>query len=511
MNGYGASARDSSRISDMTNIEKALRFHAAQFWGYPAPDNNQWISYSWWLVWTQWVFWDDLVVKLQRINKKPVDPLTKNEYAYSVLNSNTEFQIAWMLESNIVYSPTNVRSAYADSRVWKAYVTGDYNGKIAKTSMWATTYILAVPTIISWDMWLLDLLTLVQNKKLVYNKQPAKPASYVWTEFSATAEFDFTPSGLVVFEGDEDELSDLSTQTQFLEKLQEAYSWTIVTEIDNELYDLVNLELNTLDPSDAAKKMSHSLLKSSVSSDIPSYVWKTNPPPIVSWPCGLTAWDVATLNDFFDYPGSPYQHATEQEWCDETAINAYAKSISKELPSVIGKLENLESLEVHGNDITGTIDPSIWTLASLERLNLNDNDMTGTIPASLWALTSLETLWLKNNDFTWTIPEGFDALSSLVWLDLAGNNLSWGLPLNIGNLSNLENVYLHNNDFSQLPDSLASLTNLKLLSLYGNSQLWGLSSYISPSSSTRTQANITETWAQMTISGNGTTIDVSVN
>ena len=47
---------------------------------------------------TQWTFGQDTRSDLWTIWQEILDPLTKSEYTYSLLNTKREYQIAWILE-----------------------------------------------------------------------------------------------------------------------------------------------------------------------------------------------------------------------------------------------------------------------------------------------------------------------------------------------------------------------------------------------------------------------------
>lgn len=51
--GYQSSARDSGRVSDLTNISKALDLALVRSGSYPTPDNSFNVTYSGGVVWTQ--------------------------------------------------------------------------------------------------------------------------------------------------------------------------------------------------------------------------------------------------------------------------------------------------------------------------------------------------------------------------------------------------------------------------------------------------------------------------
>ena len=79
----------------------------------------------------------------------------------------------------------------------------------------------------------------------------------------------------------------------------------------------------------------------------------------------------------------------------------------------------------------------------------------------------LTQLYLPNNNIS-NIPDSILNLTNLENLDLSNNNIS-SIPDSILNLTNLEWLYLRNNNISNISDSIWNLTNLKYLYLdYNN-------------------------------------------
>ncbi|NJL04735.1 MAG: hypothetical protein HC911_07455, partial [Chloroflexaceae bacterium] len=58
------------------------------------------------------------------------------------------------------------------------------------------------------------------------------------------------------------------------------------------------------------------------------------------------------------------------------------------------------SLELAGNQLTGSIPPELGSLTNLEQLDLWGNQLSGSIPPELGNLTKLTGLWLYNNQLT---------------------------------------------------------------------------------------------------------------
>lgn len=200
-----------------------------------------------------------------------------------------------------------------------------------------------------------------------------------------------------------------------------------------------------------------------------------------------------------------------------------------EIPSSLGDLSALVSLDLSGNALSGVIPTSLGNLTDLVLLDLSDNRLSGPIPAVLFTLSNLETLDLSGNLFTltastdrdalvemyeatngsnWTnnenwlsdeplgawhgvsiddgsgrvvgllleenglsgrIPASLGNLTALVSLDLSGNTLSGVIPASLGNLTVLALLDLSDNRlFGRIPEVLFTLANLETLNLSGN-------------------------------------------
>ncbi len=104
--GYSQDARNSSRISDIKNIEKALSIYATSEALLPPPDDATDITYSWSILWSQWVFSTGAIIGLQRISEIPTDPKNGTIYSYSLAANQRDYQIWWAVEWWLVsYSP----------------------------------------------------------------------------------------------------------------------------------------------------------------------------------------------------------------------------------------------------------------------------------------------------------------------------------------------------------------------------------------------------------------------
>ncbi len=242
---YTMEARNSARVSDLNNINKALSLSQLRSWKFILPTVWVEITYSGSEVWTQWSFWEDTRLKLWdrwNISKVPVDPLTQNEYTYSVLNTRTEISLAAVMEWEYGYNDSLLLDkTYAAWKDWSTYIVWNYNWRIAKVSSWTTTYVLAVPTIISWDIGLTDIITLLNSRKLAFNNSWILPSTY--TEWVFNNNLPTTNivniSDILVFSWSIETLSDSAEQDTFISNLQDAYNWTAVSDL-SQIEEIIN-------------------------------------------------------------------------------------------------------------------------------------------------------------------------------------------------------------------------------------------------------------------------------
>ncbi|GER35970.1 protein kinase [Striga asiatica] len=86
----------------------------------------------------------------------------------------------------------------------------------------------------------------------------------------------------------------------------------------------------------------------------------------------------------------------------------YSNNITGPIPSDIGNLTNLVSLDLYLNSFTGPIPDTLGKLSKLRFLwdsRLNNNSLTGSIPVSLTNVTSLQVLDLSNNRLSGAVPD----------------------------------------------------------------------------------------------------------
>jgi len=234
---YASIARDSTRISDMWVIEKALTLYNLKEWKYPTTTNWFQITYSWSEVWTQWTFWTWTRAKTWRIGKISTDPLTWLEYTYSTTKNKQEYQLGWLLEwSDLWLNESLFNQTNAWDKVASAIVTGNYNWMMLKTITWSVNCaILSVPSIITSIDWDQDIVQTLTNSWLVYKWYNNLPSNYINSKYKSDGWFDFSSNKLVVYSDtnwckplNENTSNWETARTNLITWLQTAYTWTIL-------------------------------------------------------------------------------------------------------------------------------------------------------------------------------------------------------------------------------------------------------------------------------------------
>ncbi|GKV48978.1 hypothetical protein SLEP1_g55750 [Rubroshorea leprosula] len=151
------------------------------------------------------------------------------------------------------------------------------------------------------------------------------------------------------------------------------------------------------------------------------------------------------------------------------SINLSGNQLSGSIPDSIGQLSKLESIYLSVNQLSGSIPNSIGQLSKLESINLVLNQLSGSIPESIGQLSKLESIDCFGNQLNGSIPDSIGQLSKLESIDLVGNQLSGSIPDSIGQLSELESIDLSGNQLSgSIPDSIGQLSELESIDLSGN-------------------------------------------
>jgi len=158
----------------------------------------------------------------------------------------------------------------------------------------------------------------------------------------------------------------------------------------------------------------------------------------------------------------------------ELPSNGLSGNLNARISELMSGLNNLEVLNLEGNDIMGSIPTEIAMLDGLVKLDLSNqkHGLEGIIPEEISNMKYLQHLVLAGNKLGKNIPPIF-GLEYLKVLDLSSNALSGSIPTEIGRLlDTVENLNLSNNKLNEfIPSELGKLPENSLVYLSGNTGL----------------------------------------
>ncbi|KAL1533968.1 receptor protein kinase-like protein ZAR1 [Salvia divinorum] len=118
------------------------------------------------------------------------------------------------------------------------------------------------------------------------------------------------------------------------------------------------------------------------------------------------------------------------------SVSLPSKNLTGYIPSEIGALSFLASLDLSHNFFSGPLPQQIATLQSLVHFDISSNNFNGSLLHGLSNLTHLQgTLNLSYNSFSGEIPASFGKFPVMVSLDFRCNNLTGKIP-EVGSLLN---------------------------------------------------------------------------
>ncbi|XP_057785101.1 probable LRR receptor-like serine/threonine-protein kinase At3g47570 isoform X3 [Salvia miltiorrhiza] len=118
-------------------------------------------------------------------------------------------------------------------------------------------------------------------------------------------------------------------------------------------------------------------------------------------------------------------------------FSASSCGIRGAIPSEIGNLSSLQTLELSGNQFTGFIPTTVGKLKQLVKLQFYGSQLQGYIPRELCNISTLGYLFLSVNMLTGSVPECLGEIKSLKEVSLASNKLNSTLPSNLLNIQDL--------------------------------------------------------------------------
>ncbi|MBA0754219.1 hypothetical protein Gogos_021116 [Gossypium gossypioides] len=159
-------------------------------------------------------------------------------------------------------------------------------------------------------------------------------------------------------------------------------------------------------------------------------------------------------------------------------LNLWGNNFSGSIPLELGSISTLESLLLGNNRFSILISKSLLNLKKLASLDLSNNSFGGKVHEIFGRFTQLKSLALHGNSYTdGILSSGIHKLTNMSQLDLSYNNFSGELPVEISQMLGLKFLILAYNQFTDdIPSVYEDLSHLQSLDLSFN----GLSGSISP-------------------------------
>jgi alpha-tubulin suppressor-like RCC1 family protein len=155
-----------------------------------------------------------------------------------------------------------------------------------------------------------------------------------------------------------------------------------------------------------------------------------------------------------------------------SGLDLHSNNLGGTLPAALGDLAGLQTLDLSNNWILGALPPELGRLSALQTLDLSRNRFQGTLPAEWGNLAALQSLNLAQNILSPAsfIPAEWGRLTALRSLNLqAAGSIGGSLPPELGRLTALEYLDLSHNYFDgALPAEWGDLAGLQYLDLSNN-------------------------------------------
>ncbi|XP_027166992.1 MDIS1-interacting receptor like kinase 2-like [Coffea eugenioides] len=154
-------------------------------------------------------------------------------------------------------------------------------------------------------------------------------------------------------------------------------------------------------------------------------------------------------------------------------LDLHDNQLTGSIPQELGALTGLLYLDLSTNSLNGSFPEHLGDLRHLFLMNLSNNVLSQKIPFQIGKLTQLSELDLSRNFFTGEIPSEFQSLQSLGTLDLSHNNLSGLIPKALTKLPGSLHINISFNNLEGPIPSGRAFVNLTIEEVQGNTGLCG--------------------------------------
>ncbi|XP_077240332.1 uncharacterized protein LOC143881225 [Tasmannia lanceolata] len=133
------------------------------------------------------------------------------------------------------------------------------------------------------------------------------------------------------------------------------------------------------------------------------------------------------------------------------------------------KHQRVTVLDLSGQNLVGSISPSIFNLTFLREMYLQENNFNGQISQQIGYLFRLRYLNMSFNSLEGEIPSNLSRCMDIQKIDVGNNILTRKIPVELSTLKNLQQLFLGYNFLrGSIPPSLGNLTSLTILFLRSN-------------------------------------------
>jgi Leucine-rich repeat (LRR) protein len=160
-------------------------------------------------------------------------------------------------------------------------------------------------------------------------------------------------------------------------------------------------------------------------------------------------------------------------------ISLSNRGMAGELPSSIGALASLRTLDLSHNLLTGRLPPSMANLLSLTSINLGQPTLDRTLrmttppylflcspPQPFFSLCLYRQISTASNSFSGPFPDFFGNMVNLTYVNLNRNSFAGQLPDSWSKLALLQELHISHTGVTQLPTWIHQLISLVVISSF---------------------------------------------